>query len=784
MNRAAALAASRAPFGEICNAGVCQLGCAADQTSCGEQCVDTARDGAHCGACGNVCAAGEVCDGAGQCTLSCQATLTDCSGSCVDTSADRNNCGACGQSCDAGEICDGNGQCALSCQDGLVSCGDGCVDPASNPQYCGASDDCQGVNAGATCPSGQACVDGSCELLARTKIVFVSSVTHDANFGGLAGADAFCQGLADAAALPGTYMAWLSDDSGSPSSRFAQSSEAYVLVDGTVVAHDWADLTDGDLQHPINVSELNGAAPAGFHRRVRHDGARVEQHHRSRRHVLGRSRLHRLDGRLEPARNDVGILRRDRRLLECGLRRRLVHLGLGALLLRTVMVSWAEAVVDLERDYVRERVRGMLFGKSTAPVRLGRFEIGDKIGSGAMGTVYRAYDPTLERDVALKVLRRDALTNETSLLREARAMARVTHPNVATVHEVSEAEGGMFIAMELVSGPTLREWLAEKQPYGEKLRVLLEAGRGLSAAHERGIVHRDFKPENVLVGSDGRPRVVDFGLVAGTARYMAPEQLRGELADTLSDQFNYCATAFEALYGKAPFAGDTIAERLQAPAIRPVSGDALHPLIVRGLSEEPTARFRTMAALLDALVREDRRRRRRRSALKAGGLLLPLLVSGALLYSEQNDPDTVEGYLEVSELVQRGQFDECVSATYKYPPALEMLKMRIECARAADDFATVEKACDELAPKVKKRELPSVCSPDHKILRDLRQAGEHQRCVEVGLKSTPTLLHIVEMYKCAGELRDPPTIRRVCRFAAKHFPDVHNPESCKPFKVE
>src|SRR5262249_4840316 len=178
------------------------------------------------------------------------------------------------------------------------------------------------------------------------------------------------------------------------------------------------------------------------------------------------------------------------------------------------------------------------------------------------GVVYAANDPELGGQVALKLLK-TALDQE-RLVREARALARVSHPNVVAVHDVGRWKERVFIAMELVRGRDLRAWLRERRRrWPEVVDVFIAAGRGLASAHAAGLVHRDFKPENVLISSEGRVAVSDFGLargleeapdgtVSGTLAYMAPEQAAGELADARSDQYAFCASLFEALHGARP----------------------------------------------------------------------------------------------------------------------------------------------------------------------------------------------------------------------------------------
>src|SRR4051812_2804948 len=233
---------------------------------------------------------------------------------------------------------------------------------------------------------------------------------------------------------------------------------------------------------------------------------------------------------------------------------------------------------------------------------LGRYVVLDEIGHGGMSVVYAAYDPQLDRRVALKVVRGDKLTeaHRARLHREAQALARLSHPSVVTVFDVGDVENDTFVAMELVDGKTLREWCKQARTWREVVAVMAAAGRGLAAAHAAGIVHRDIKPDNIVVGDDGSVKVVDFGLardlgdrsidsvdgtsgeseseddlalssnssssmrkleqitqhdhVVGTPAYMPPEQRsRGTDADERSDQFSFCATLYEALYKQKPF---------------------------------------------------------------------------------------------------------------------------------------------------------------------------------------------------------------------------------------
>jgi tetratricopeptide (TPR) repeat protein len=239
--------------------------------------------------------------------------------------------------------------------------------------------------------------------------------------------------------------------------------------------------------------------------------------------------------------------------------------------------------------------------------QLARYVLLARIGVGGMGVVYSAYDPELDRRVALKLLRRARPGDE--LRDEARAIAKLSHPNVVAVHDVGRVDGIAFVAMEYVAGVTLREWLAESRSPAAILDAFVQAGRGLAAAHAVGLVHRDVKPSNIMIDRDGRARVLDFGLAldghgqgdrAGTPGYMAPEQTRGELVDARADQFSLCVALWEALAGVRPKPDETatlahVTERVTR-ALR------------RGLASQRAARFPTLDDLLAELVPPPRRR--------------------------------------------------------------------------------------------------------------------------------------------------------------------------------
>jgi tetratricopeptide (TPR) repeat protein/tRNA A-37 threonylcarbamoyl transferase component Bud32 len=286
---------------------------------------------------------------------------------------------------------------------------------------------------------------------------------------------------------------------------------------------------------------------------------------------------------------------------------------------------------------------------------IGRYLVLDVLGTGGMGVVYTAFDPQLDRKVAIKIVRQRRKRTDSDgparMLREAQAIARISHPNVVAVHDVGTIEDQVFIAMELVDGETLTAWLrARERSVPEVLDVLIQAGRGLAAAHASGLVHRDFKPDNVLVGID-RTRVVDFGLVReatttssadtvvevrtsqpmlstpltqigvlmGTPMYMSPEQHLQRDADASSDQYSFCASLYEALAGTPPYRGETLADLRarvlvgdppELPAARRIPPHVA-AAVRRGLRVDPATRWPSMSALLAELTRDPAARRRR-----------------------------------------------------------------------------------------------------------------------------------------------------------------------------
>jgi predicted Ser/Thr protein kinase len=294
-----------------------------------------------------------------------------------------------------------------------------------------------------------------------------------------------------------------------------------------------------------------------------------------------------------------------------------------------------------------------------------------------MGIVYAAYDEQLDRRVALKLLTHDAHETHGSaaaaqrLLREAQAMAKLSHPNVVAAFDVGTYGEQVFIAMEYVDGATLRVWRdSAPRTTSQIVAMYAQAGRGLEAAHAAGILHRDFKPENAIVDARGRVRVLDFGLaridtpppslhsgdleqtsafkaplppitrygaLMGTPAYMAPEQLAGEWAEAHSDQFSFCVALYEALYGERPHAGGTVRElrsAIEANEVRPVTTTSSVPrtvraVLLRGLRAKPAERYASMTELLAALD-DALPLRRRRLVLLAGSVALAAIVAVAV----------------------------------------------------------------------------------------------------------------------------------------------------------
>lgn len=325
--------------------------------------------------------------------------------------------------------------------------------------------------------------------------------------------------------------------------------------------------------------------------------------------------------------------------------------------------------VPSEMDAALARIRERMFASVAVTGRtVGRYVLIESIGEGGMGSITRAYDPRLHREVALKRLRSSGNAEHRGrLLREARAMAKLRHPNVVSVYDVELIDDELVIAMEYVRGVDLREWLRETRSPEEVLRAFVQAGRGLAAAHVEGLVHRDFKPANALVDESGRVQVTDFGLVwdggetistpsagaatppsfddlpmdrtsadtaLGTPRYMAPEQERGGDVDRRADVYAFCVALWEALAGDPPFVELSVADLRSAklegaprwPKKVPVRRTILRAL-ERGLQPSPSARWSTMAALLSAIEPRTRAHHHWWLALPLAAATFPLVMT-------------------------------------------------------------------------------------------------------------------------------------------------------------
>ena len=352
-----------------------------------------------------------------------------------------------------------------------------------------------------------------------------------------------------------------------------------------------------------------------------------------------------------------------------------------------------------ELDHTADSGRPRSDGELAPGAQLGKYKLDRVLGAGGMGVVWQAHDPDLDRAVAIKVLRGvDAGPMlRARLLREARAMARLKHPNVLTVYEVGTDGDRDYIAIELVEGTNLDAWLAVKPPQPEVIEAILAAGRGLAAAHAAGLVHRDFKPHNVLRSRDGRVLVTDFGLARGTASedaardivepatlptvaggaaladtldatpprttglldstltqtgaligtpaYMAPEQFVGAAPDPRTDQFAFCVTAWQALAGERPFRGQNFDQLRRAiadgveglPAKMP---RGVRAVLARGLAVDPAARWPDLESLLAALERALRPRRANRTqlAFAAFGVLAAIFLYFRIARSSHETP--------------------------------------------------------------------------------------------------------------------------------------------------
>ncbi len=382
--------------------------------------------------------------------------------------------------------------------------------------------------------------------------------------------------------------------------------------------------------------------------------------------------------------------------------------------------------------------------------RVGRYLVLATLGSGGMGVVFTAYDPQLDRKVALKLLRGNLGVNakeaRTRLKREAQAIAQLNHPNVVGVYDVGTTESGdVYIAMEFVEGDTLTSWLKKwPRTWREILDVFHQAARGLMAAHSVGLLHRDFKPDNVLVGGDGRVRVTDFGLarsvflddstkgsisqavaqakvqgdgsvhpllvdltrtgtVLGTPRYMPPEQLTGPTIDARADQFSFCVALYEALWGGHPLEGSTSVSMLEQGVKAKLPTDTKNvpaPLVravMRGLEQERQKRFPTMSALMQELTPPPQRSPVRFVAVAAVGALLVTGATAAVIAQRPNPVTRVEPHTDEEVRLLYEEIQKKNKIIEEYQKIIAEQKVR-----TAEELANVKKQLDAALADTKK----------------------------------------------------------------------------------
>jgi tetratricopeptide (TPR) repeat protein/predicted Ser/Thr protein kinase len=444
----------------------------------------------------------------------------------------------------------------------------------------------------------------------------------------------------------------------------------------------------------------------------------------------------------------------------------------------------APAVEVADRERIRAGARAKLFGDPIPvpsgieetdsgegeeraepvedPERIGRFRILDRLGAGGMGVVYSAYDPELDRRVALKLLRPDlaeggsgGTTGTSRLQREAQAMARLNHPNVVTVHEVGRHGEQVFVAMEFVDGTTLGSWAKDDHDWQDIIRVYCEAAAGLGAAHEAGIVHRDFKPENVMLGDDGRVRVMDFGLsraessratiddrnelqvdrsetltqtgaIMGTPAYMAPEQHNASKISPASDQFAFCVSLWEALAGERPFAGRSYGElagnvvvgRIRAPPATVTAPNRIFDVLRRGLQVSPEDRHASMEALVEALQASPTRLLKRVGV----GVAIASAIGGIAYAAARPDPALAGACDEAGSAIRDAWGDA-------EQDAVQSALLETNAPYAGATWATVERMLGEYADEWS-RAAENHCSARLVESADAITLDRQEQCLE------------------------------------------------------
>ena len=405
----------------------------------------------------------------------------------------------------------------------------------------------------------------------------------------------------------------------------------------------------------------------------------------------------------------------------------------------------------LAERLTRDRIHRTLFGELAQAPTIGRYTFLKELGEGGMGVVCTAYDPKLDRKVAIKLTR--SLSSASAerrgrILREAQAMARLSHPNVVQVYEVGELRDELFVAMEFIDGVDLSAWLAgAPRSWRDVQRVFLAAGRGLAAAHAAGLVHRDFKPANVFVGADGRVLVGDFGLaraadagpgdvppaidgasadlrapltatgaLLGTPAYMAPESLEHNISDASSDQFAFSVAMFEALYGARPFPARDVPALLQAilhaePTV-PAGSDVpgwLQRIVLRGLRKQPGERWPSMDALLAALAFDPVARARgiRRAVAVVSVATAAVLGFGWLAADARERAGQEEAAKLAAEAARDGAFDDLRVAAERSQAEASRARdaLRLAALRRFDSLGPVEHVDDPTSVAALLREV-------------------------------------------------------------------------------
>lgn len=326
-----------------------------------------------------------------------------------------------------------------------------------------------------------------------------------------------------------------------------------------------------------------------------------------------------------------------------------------------------DGVDSVDEALVRSRLLAGMFERGVAGPAFGRFELREQIGAGGMGRVYRAWDPQLEREVAVKLINAARLGAGTRqrALREAKALAKISHPNVIAVFDAGLVDARVWIAMEYAAGTTLRVWQEQRATPERKavLRHWIDVGRGLAAVHGAGLVHRDVKPSNVLIAEDGRARLIDFGLVhdpgraegieaseasgseaadatvgfVGTYAYAAPEQIEGGAVTAAADQYSLCTGIWESLCGArpAPPKERGASDLVPPPGVR--LPNKLRRILGRGLAAKPEDRYAEIGTLLDELESAVAGPSRR-AGLALGASALGAVVAGFAFSSISEDP--------------------------------------------------------------------------------------------------------------------------------------------------